>query len=118
MERCVLSFFDDSYQREVKERCFGKSKFEDTLAAYRDHFLKEFRNLAKIKTGCTLCKECFMQSTIQDEYTAFLNDLLADISHKSDYIEFLFNEVIDIYIAAVTRNIGVRPHFGNVNNAT
>ena len=38
---CVLSFFDDAFQRELKISCMGDVAFETVIEKYRDKFLDE-----------------------------------------------------------------------------
>ena len=103
---CVLSFFDNEYQYKLKKQCFSNQAFEVTLEKYRDIFLEKLHQISHVSVNkeCNMCSECLMRVKLSNEFQDYLNDFLDDILDKEDIITKLFNEVIDIYLTAISEN--------------
>ena len=103
---CVLSFFDDAFQRELKISCMGDVAFETVIEKYRDKFLDEMDKIAELNVDiqCKNCAECLLCYPLFHDYERFLNEFLSDIVSRKNLVKELFNEVIAIYIAAISKN--------------
>lgn len=57
MDKCILAFFDDEYQKQLKERALNNNGFEYTLKNYQDLFLKEIIKVETINVSpnCDYC---------------------------------------------------------------
>lgn len=104
MNRCLLLFFDNEYQTKLKEQVVSTDGFEYTLRNYRDVFLKDIVKLDNINLSCNCkeCSTCFACNPISNKFESYMNDLCEDIKTKTELIHNLFDEIIDIYISALS----------------
>ena len=104
MNRCFLLFFDNEYQKQVKKCAISDDGFEYTLQNYRDLFLKDIAKLeeANISSNCDHCSTCHIYNPISNKFKSYLNEFCNGIRSKSELITILFNEVIHIYISALS----------------
>lgn len=106
---CIITFFDDSFQYSLKEKSFGESRFENTLNNYKNLFLLHIKNIGNSKgnDNCSMCKhadKCIFNKKCTSEYIKFLNEFAEDLANKYDYINELFDDIINIYITAIGIN--------------
>ncbi|MDY6352924.1 MAG: hypothetical protein SPL57_07785 [Lachnospiraceae bacterium] len=76
---CVLSFFDDAFQRELKISCMGDVAFETVIEKYRDKFLDEMDKIAELNVDiqCKNCAECLLRYPLFHDYERFLSDIVS-----------------------------------------
>lgn len=106
MNRCFLLFFDNEYQKQLKNKSVDDNGFEYTLEKYRDLFLEDIVKIEKIKipSNCNYCSSCIFYKPISNKLESYMNDFCNDIHTKEKIIAILFNEVIDIYISALSKS--------------
>ena len=109
MDKCVLLFFDDEYQEQLKKRALSNDGFEYTLRNYRDLFLDDLVNLENIKmySNCDHCSNCFIYNPISVALESYMKDFCNDIRTKSELMCSIFNEIIDIHVTALSINRSV-----------
>ena len=109
MDKCILVFFDDEYQKQLKERALNNNGFEYTLRNYQDLFLKEIIKVETINAypNCDYCSDCFIYNSISAKFESYVKDFCDDIRTKAETIRTLFDEIIDIYITALSINRSV-----------
>lgn len=108
-KNCVLSFFDNAYQRELKISCIENVPFEKVIKKYRDTFLNEMDKIVclDVNRQCRICDDCLLRCELSPDYASFLNEFRNDIITRKDLIKKLFNEIIAIYVAAISKNRAV-----------
>lgn len=106
MDKCVIQFFDDEYQKQLKERAINNEGFEYTLRNYRDLFLEDIVKLDDIKLfgNCDHCSKCIIYNSISIDLESYMKDFCNDIRTKSNLVSVVFDEIIDIYISALSIN--------------
>lgn len=106
---CVLSFFDNAFQRELMISCMGNVAFEFVIEKYRNKFLNEIDKIVRLDVNrpCKNCNDCLLRCTLFPDYANYLNEFHNDILTRKDLIRVLFDEVIAIYVAAISKNRAV-----------
>ena len=86
MDKCILIFFDDEYQKQLKKLAINNDGFEYTLRNYRDLFLEEITKVETINVSknCDHCSACFIYNSISDKFESYLNDFCNDIRTKAE----------------------------------
>ncbi|MCI6649714.1 MAG: hypothetical protein MSH24_09370 [Lachnospiraceae bacterium] len=84
----------------------GDVAFETVIEKYRDKFLDEMDKITELNVDiqCKNCAECLLCYPLFHDYERFLNEFLSDIVSRKNLVKELFNEVIAIYIAAISKN--------------
>jgi hypothetical protein len=91
---CICCFFDNEFQKNLKEQCFGGTTFLENLLLYKHKYLKALKTLATI-TECSC--QFASQNISEPNYINFTNDVFYDFLSKSGLIAQIFDNLIDIY---------------------
>ena len=98
---CIYCFLKDQNQYKLKKesREIGKFRFEEDLKRYKENFIN---GLSKIEC-CEICSENhdFME---RNDVRDFLEELRKDIQSRTEFVERIFNNIINIYMEFISRN--------------
>ena len=105
---CIYCFFSKENQMELKKKCFGNPKYEETLKGYKEIYISELLKINKIKNcNCSNIIDIKMgndKEKIELCYNYF-DDFYEDIKNNIQRIEEYFDNIIDIYNTYVKENI-------------
>lgn len=105
---CIYCFFSKENQMELKKKCFGNSKYEETLKEYKELYLSELQKLDYVR-NCNCIDDIENILNYDKEkielYCNYLDDFLDDIKNNIQRIEEYFDNIIDIYNTYVKENI-------------
>lgn len=95
---CIRCFIDNTYQIKLKKASLEKETFLERLQHYQNTFLDQFKELCPVKE----CSCGFLNMSVDESlYIKFCEDVWKDFRTKTDYIQHLFDCLIDIYQAKV-----------------
>ena len=97
---CPICFFRDSFQRTLKIRTFGKSRFELKLVNYKAIFIEELENLRPLNE-CS-CGKQYGNSILAN----WIDEFLADLKGNIQLVSQTFDSIIGCYL----KYISASPH--------
>lgn len=95
---CIMCFFENHQQNIIKKSSYTNSKFEEALKTYKHNFIKELKEMKSIEK-CKCCK----QNNYPKKFVEYTNLLLKDLTENYDYINEVFDEIINIYLTYITQ---------------
>ncbi|MCC0650528.1 hypothetical protein ACTPDI_17770 [Clostridioides difficile] len=95
---CIMCFFENHQQNIIKEKSYTNSKFEEALKIYKHNFINELKKLKSIEK-CEYCQ----QNDYPKNFVEDTNFLLEDLTENYDYINKVFDEIINIYLTYITQ---------------
>ena len=108
---CILSFFENKYQMELKKECFGNYPFEKTLKEYKSLFLSKLDSVKEfgVEFNCSKCQKegCLLKEqdqNVKERVYTYLNTFLFNLKSKQNLIADYFEKIIKIYIIAISEN--------------
>lgn len=105
---CIYCFFSKEYQMDLKKKCFGNPKYEETLKEYKELYLSELQKLDYVR-NCNCINDIENILNYDKEkielYCNYLDNFLDDIKNKTNEIEEHFDNIIDIYDTYIKNDI-------------
>jgi hypothetical protein len=95
---CPVCFFRDKIQKELKEKTFGISRFENKLIKYKEAFVSAIRNMDSLR-NCS-CYDTYNHSDMISWTDAFIKTLKSNIIE----IERTFDSIISFYNDYIEKN--------------
>lgn len=105
---CIYCFFSKEYQMELKKKCFGNPKYEETLKEYKELYLSELQKLDSVR-NCN-CIDDIKDILNNDKekielYCNYLDNFLDDIKKNIYKISECFDSIISIYNSYIKEDI-------------
>lgn len=105
---CIYCFFSKENQMELKKKCFGNPKYEETLKEYKELYLSELQKLDSVR-NCN-CIDDIKDILNNDKekvelYYNFLDDFLDDMKKNIDKVSKYFDYAISIYDSSIKEGI-------------
>lgn len=105
---CIYCFFSKENQMELKKKCFGNSKYEETLKEYKELYLSELQKLDYVR-NCNCIDDIENILNYDKEkielYCNYLDDFLDDIKNNIHKIIECFDSIISIYDSYIKEDI-------------
>lgn len=105
---CIYCFFSKENQMELKKKCFGNPKYEETLKEYKELYLSELQKLDYVR-NCNCIDDIENILNYDKEkielYCNYLDDFLDDIKNNIDEISECFDSIISIYETYIKEDI-------------
>ena len=105
---CIYCFFSKENQMELKKKCFGNPKYEETLKKYKKLYLSELQKLDSVR-NCNCIDDIKNILNYDKEkielYCNYLDNFLDDIKNNLQIIEEHFDNIIDIYDTYIKNDI-------------
>lgn len=105
---CIYCFFTKENQMELKKKCFGNPRYEETLKEYKKLYLSELQKLDYVK-NCNCIdniKDTFKNKRRKIKlFTDYLDSFLCDTKKNINDVSECFDYIISIYDAYIKEDI-------------